>query len=120
MLRYFAMLAVVALDPNTEAAEAVYPPTAVQVALATCASMQERFVGTECSANPQHGGYALAIKAANPDAMRVVFMRSLDVADALCNAGNKVSLSQQLETSAGTRVIRWAINPKGCSIKRLD
>jgi outer membrane lipoprotein-sorting protein len=96
------------------------PAEAVQQALAACAAMKERFVDTECSTSTtKTGDYRVMIKAGTPDAMRVVFMRSLDVADLICNAGHKVELVQQLKDADGTNTVRWAINPKECGITRL-
>lgn len=96
-------------------------PEAIATALAACSSMQERFAGTECAAVATgERAYQVTIKAANPDAMRVVFMRSLDVADTLCKAGQRVELNQQLETSAGTRVVRWRIAPPECGIVKSE
>lgn len=96
-------------------------PDAIATALAACAAMQERFAGTECAAAATgNRTYRVTIKAATPDAMRVVFMRSLDVADGLCRAGQRVELDQQLETSAGSRVVRWRIAPPECGIVMGD
>lgn len=90
-----------------------------ETALAACAEMQERFAGTECIAVAvSSGNYRLTVKAATPDAMRVVFMRSLDVADGLCSAGNRVELAQELVTTAGARKVNWTIAPPECGIKR--
>ena len=115
MKRYLLLSMIAGLAQAAEP-EAVSP---VQSALAACAAMQERFVGTECTATPGKSGvYRVEIKAATPDAMRVVFMRSLDVADLLCGAGHKVDLSQELQTSEGPRVVLWQINPPDCGIAR--
>jgi outer membrane lipoprotein-sorting protein len=105
----------------TSSVQAATPgaPEAVSSALAACAAMQERFKDTECATSrTSAGSYRVTIKAATPDAMRVVFMRSLDVADLLCGAGHKVELAQELETSEGTRLVRWHLNPPDCGIER--
>lgn len=116
MLRY-ALLLLTAGSLQAAEQQAADP---VSSALAACAAMQERFVDTSCTtAALQSGAYRVEIKAATPDAMRVVFMRSLDVADLLCGAGHKVELRQQLETAQGARVVRWAIDPPGCGVTRL-
>lgn len=97
------------------------PSEQIATALAACDSMQERFTGTVCTATPVGTrAYRVIIRAATPDAMRVVFMRSLDVADGLCRAGLRVDLDQELETSAGARAVRWRIAPPDCAIKRLE
>jgi hypothetical protein len=92
----------------------------VSVAVANCESFNTRFVDTYCAATKQKSGaYRVEIRAGTPDAMRVVFMRSLAVADLICNAGHKVELVQQLKDANGTNTVRWAINPKECGITRL-
>ncbi len=101
---------------------AAEPETAdpVSVAVANCESFNTRFVDTFCAATKQKSGaYRVEIRAGTPDAMRVVFMRSLDVADLICNAGHKVELVQQLKDADGTNTVRWVINPKECGITRL-
>jgi len=109
------LLACLSFAMSVPAAE----PDPLAAALAACASMQERFAGTGCTATRAGDRtYRVTIKAATPDAMRVVFMRSLDVADGLCKAGQRVELEQQLETSAGSRVVRWQVMPPACGMVR--
>jgi len=118
MKRYIPLLLLASLaqaaEPQTEAADPV------SVAVANCESFNTRFVDTFCAATKQKSGsYRVEIRAGTPDAMRVVFLRSLDVADLICNAGHKVELVQQLKDADGTNTVRWAINPKDCGITRL-
>jgi hypothetical protein len=116
MLR-IALLLLVAGPTLAAEPEAADP---VSVAVANCESFNTRFVDTFCAATKQKSGaYRVEIRATTPDAMRVVFMRSLDVADLICNAGHKVELVQQLESADGTNTVRWAINPTECGMTRL-
>ncbi len=116
MLRYL-LLSIVVVTAQAAEPQTTDPVTS---ALAACAAMQERFVDTECTTSrPRAGGYQVTIKAGTADAMRVVFMRSLDVADLLCGAGHKVELTQQLTTSDGARAVRWSIKPPDCGVSRL-
>ena len=98
MLR-IALLLLVAGPTLAAEPEAADP---VSVAVANCESFNTRFVDTFCAATKQKSGaYRVEIRASTPDAMRVVFMRSLDVADLICNAGHKVELVQQLAQIPG-------------------
>ena len=116
MLRYL-LLSLIVFSARAAEPGAIDP---VQSALAACAAMQQRFADTSCvTSTSKSGTYRVEIKAATPDAMRVVFMRSLDVADLICKAGHKVELVQQLKDADGTNTVRWAINPKECGITRV-
>jgi len=115
MLRYVFLLLCAGIA-NAADAPAEDP---VKSALDACAAMNTRFVDTECSATRvRTQEYQVTIKAGTPDAMRVVFMRSLDVADLLCNAGNKVALRQELMTSGGPKAVLWTLAPPECAIAR--
>jgi hypothetical protein len=116
MSRYL-LLSLIAVTARAAEPGAVDP---MQSALAACAAMQQRFADTSCvTSTSKSGSYRVEIRAGTPDAMRVVFMRSLDVADLICKAGHKVELVQQLKDADGTNTVRWAINPKECGITRL-